>query len=197
MPGRRAPPRAPSSGRHPRPRWRTIRHRRRTGTRRRAPSPHGGCRCGAAAPAGRMMDDLRAHQVDRRFKLRQLDVLSFAGADAMKQGRQHSNQRMAGIRHVVRIMRAGADRRALRQSGHLDQAGNRRDGRAEADEARMRPGGALHRHGEIDHRRIDRADVFVAEPPALHHAGAEIVGDDGAAAGEAAWQWRALPGAPC
>ena len=164
---------------------------------RMAPSRCAGCRCDAAPRRSRNNSKARAHEIDRRFELRQLDILSFAGAGAMEDGGQQPDQRVARIGDVIGIVRAGADRRPVRGAGHLDQPGDRRDGRAEPDIALVRAGAALHRHGEVDQRRIGGRKLRVAEPPALHDAGPEIVGDDRALRARAFTRCARLRVRPC
>ena len=134
---------------------------------------------GIGEPEGPVVDAGVGHR-DHRVVHRDVDVLALAGAVAVPQRREDAD----GREQCGACVAEGAHRRRDRR--HLGVALEVVEARHGLGDRRIRrPVGvgrghevpeARHRH--VDHRRVDRGHVVVAEAESGHRAGAEVLGDD-------------------
>ena len=136
-PAARMPARAAHCGLVRWPRSRSSCRRPGRDRRRAARPPERGCRRRGLLAGHRVADHRGPEQADGGLELAELDPAAAAGPVPMHQRGQQRDQRVTRIRHVVGIVRAGADREPVRQSRRLDQAGEGGDGRAEAGVVRL------------------------------------------------------------
>ena len=129
-------------------------------------------------PVRQVIRDRGTQRVDDRFHLRQLHALPLAGTIAVAQRRQDRHASVPRIDHVVRVVRANAERRAVGKAGHLADSSNRREHSAEAEKVAMRPFEPLHGRVRRDQTRVNRRQLFVAQVPLVNHPRGEVGEED-------------------
>ena len=115
---------------------------------------------------------------EHRLEKREIDDLAEARPLPLAKRHQHA-ERPVHARHVVAERgRAGRHRRAAREAGEVSEPA---EGMGDAGEARplaVGPGLAVAGDPQHDEARIGSRQFVIAEAPALHCAGAEVLAHD-------------------
>ena len=92
---------------------------------------------------------------------------------------RHQQRRGVVVRRlVVHVRQAPARRLAAGQAADVRQPAHGLDDRAVAAVLGVRAGVAVAAHAGVDDVGAQLADALLGQPPALHHAGREVLGDD-------------------
>ena len=125
----------------------------------------------------RVVEQRRAHEVERGFGLGLVDVDALAGAVAVVEGGEDRGQGESG-REVVGVGGVGSNRRAAGVAGQGDVAADRGAHGAEAGDSGERSFLSEEAGGEHDQVGFDLVEGVVVHAPGAHRAGREGLGQD-------------------
>ena len=135
-------------------------------------------------PGGRIGGDHLVEHSQHRLVERDVDELPLAGTVPVLQ-RGERPERPERAREVIRNgRRAGRYGRTVRIAGDVADAAHRARDATESRTVAVRARLTVRRDPHHDEARVDGAEIVPAEPPALHGAGPEVLGEDVGACGE-------------
>ena len=122
----------------------------------------------------RRVEDRRPGERESAADLREVDVLAAAGHVAVVQ-RGHDRDRAVDASRVIEVGPAPTGRRLARQPGEERHAGERLRARPVRAVGVIAAGVSEGGERDVDDVRLDRAQLLVAQLPALHHPRSEVL----------------------